>query len=73
MQDWLMRAVPSAGDPAMTLYGAAVHNAHVDCSQYLIGGLLSAAGNGSVEAPAEVPRSMADFERGATRSQEVRC
>ena len=72
MKDWLCRAVPHAGDPSMSLYGAAVHNAHVDCSQCLIGGLLEALERGVVPEPVGLPRSMADFERGSTREREVR-
>jgi hypothetical protein len=69
VQDWLSRAVPHPGDPTMSLYGAAVHNAHVDCSHCLIGGLLSANERDVIDAPQGVPRSMADFERGSTRAQ----
>jgi hypothetical protein len=71
MKDWLMRPVPHAHDPTMTLYGAAVHNAHVDCSQLLIGGLLNALEEGQIPEPQDLPRSMSDFERGTSRNTEV--
>lgn len=55
LRDWLFRPVPTPMDPSLTLYGAAVHNAHVACCEVCIGGLLSAIEDGAMERPAGLP------------------
>jgi hypothetical protein len=72
MKDWLTRPVPVVNEPSMTPFGAAVHNAHVDASQLLIGGLLEALEAETVPEPEGLPRGMSDFQRGASRSAEVK-
>ena len=46
-------------DPSLTLYGAAVHNAHVACCEVVIGGLLSAIEDGAIDRPADLPSGAA--------------
>ena len=58
LKDWLLRPVPTPMDPSLTLYGAAVHNAHVACCEVVIGGLLSAIESGSMEPPAGIPNGV---------------
>lgn len=55
LRDWLLRPVPTPMDPSLTLYGAAVHNAHVACCEVVIGGLLSAIEEGEMERPPGLP------------------
>jgi hypothetical protein len=71
MKDWLMRSVPLANEPSMTSFGVAVHNAHVDTSQLLIGGLLEALEARTLPEPEGLPRGMSDFQRGVSRADEV--
>lgn len=55
LRDWLLRPTPTPFDPALTLYGAAVHNAHVAGCEVLIGGLLAAIEEATIDRPKGLP------------------
>lgn len=55
LRDWLLRPTPTPFDPALTLYGAAVHNAHVAGCEVLIGGLLAAIEECTIDRPKGLP------------------
>ena len=55
LRDWLLRPTPTPFDPALTLYGAAVHNAHVAGCEVLIGGMLAAIEEATIDRPKGLP------------------